>query len=77
MSFATRGVLCFILVVAVCLATAQVCDQECRLLRMEQTIAQQTDVLRALLETIKEVGKTMKSIQEDTKSLNRFVKWGY
>jgi hypothetical protein len=75
MSFAMRGVLCFILVVAVCLAAAQECDQECRLLRMEQAIAQQTDVLRALLEATKEGVRTMKSIQGATESLNQWSKW--
>ena len=68
-----RGVLCFLLLVVTCIAVAQACDQECRLLRLEQAMAQQTDVLRSLLQSNKEMAKTLKDINTDT----TFLKWKF
>ena len=68
-----RGVLCFILLIVACVAVAQACDQECRLLRLEQAMAQQTEALRALLQSSKDVAKTLKDINSDT----NFLKWKF
>lgn len=75
MPFAMRGILCFILVVAACLVASQGCDQECRLVQMEQIIAQQTEVLRLILQNTKEAVATMKAIQGDTRSMEFWLKW--
>lgn len=71
----TRGVLFFLLVVVVCLAAAQSCDQDCRLLQMEQAILKQTEVLRLLHQDTKEMAKILKNIKDDTNSLKWASFW--
>ena len=68
-----RGVLCFILLIMVCLAMAQACEQEFRLL--EQAIVKQTEVLHALLKYNKEAAEALKAIRKDTESMAWQIIW--